>query len=216
MDYIMKNLHFIFIHVPIALLIFSFVFDVAALIFKKKEWHSAGMLCLVVGALGAIASVMTGPESRNTLVSSHEFYAKITMTLAIVLAVVRVGLLVWKKLEIGRNPIFLVASLAAVLLVSYTGHLGGKMVHRDMTGFPGGGPGMQGGPGGNGGFGGQGQGPGQGGQGGQGQGQQGQGGQGGQGQGQQGQGKQGQGQGGTGGSGTQGSQGAQASPAPAK
>lgn len=148
MDYIMKNLHFIFTHVPIALLIFSFVFDVVALIFKKKEWHSAGMLCLVVGALGAIASVLTGPESRNTLVGSHEFYARLTMILAIVLAVVRVGLLVWKKLELGRNPIFLVASLVAVLLVSYTGHLGGKMVHRDMQGFPGGGPGIQGGPGG--------------------------------------------------------------------
>jgi uncharacterized membrane protein len=171
MDYIMKNLHFIFTHVPIALLIFSFVFDVVAPIFKKKEWHSAGMLCLVVGALGAIASVLTGPESRNTLVGSHEFYARLTMILAIVLAVVRVGLLVWKKLEIGRNPIFLVASLVAVLLVSYTGHLGGKMVHRDMQGFPGGGPGMQGGPGGGPGMqNGQG-GPGQNGQGGQGQGQ---------------------------------------------
>lgn len=199
MDYILKNLHFIFTHVPIALLIFSFVFDIVALIFKKKEWHSAGMLCLVVGALGAIASVLTGPESRNTLVGSHEFYAKLTMILAIVLAVVRVGLLVWKKLELGRNPIYLVASLVAVLLVSYTGHLGGKMVHRDMQGFPGGGPGqMQGGPGGGG--------PGtQGGSGGQG------------GQGQQGQGqRQGvQGQGGAGANSQQG-QGANASAAPAK
>ncbi|KRF03121.1 hypothetical protein ASG89_23555 [Paenibacillus sp. Soil766] len=186
MDYIMKNLHFIFTHVPIALLIFSFVFDVVALIFKKKEWHSAGMLCLVVGALGAIASVLTGPEMmmRNTTLSSHEFYARLTMIVAIILAVVRVGLLVWKKLELGRNPIFLVASLVAVLLVSYTGHLGGKMVHRDMQGGPGM---MQGGPGGGG--------PGM-------QGGSGQNGQGGQGQRQSGQG--------------QGGQGAQASSAPAK
>ncbi|WNR44426.1 DUF2231 domain-containing protein [Paenibacillus roseipurpureus] len=147
MDYIMKNLHFIFTHVPIALLIFSFVFDVAALSFKKKEWHSAGMLCLVVGALGAVGSVLTGPESRNTLLSSHEFYAKLTMVVSIVLAVVRVGLLIWKKLELGRNVIYLVVSLVVVLLVSYTGHLGGKMVHRDMQGGP---PGMQGGPGGGG------------------------------------------------------------------
>lgn len=159
MDYILKNLHFIVTHVPIALLIFSFVFDVVALIFKKKDWHSAGMLCLVVGALGAIAGVLTGPESRNTLVGTHEFYAKLTMFTAIVLAAVRVGLLVWKKLEIGRNPIFLVASLVVVILVSYTGHLGGKMVHRDMQGGPGM---MQGGP-----QGGQGQGQGGAGAGGQ-------------------------------------------------
>ncbi|MDR6552577.1 DUF2231 domain-containing protein [Paenibacillus qinlingensis] len=167
MDYIMKNLHFIFTHVPIALLIFSFVFDVAALITKKKDWHSAGMLCLVVGALGAIAGVLTGPESRNTLVGSHEFYAKLTMFAAIVLAAVRVGLLIWKKLELGRNPIFLVASLVVVILVSYTGHLGGKMVHRDMQGGPG--MMMQGGPGGGGPGGNAGPQGGQGGQGGQGQ-----------------------------------------------
>ncbi|SDO01445.1 Uncharacterized membrane protein [Paenibacillus sp. yr247] len=138
MDYILQNLHFIVTHVPIALLIFSFVFDLVAIVVKKREWHSAGMLCLVVGALGAIAAVLTGPSPRrNPLVVPHEFYAKLTMVLAIILAVVRVGLLIWKKKELGRNPIYLLGSLAAVILVSYTGHLGGQMVHRPMTGAPG-------------------------------------------------------------------------------
>ncbi|WP_376768158.1 DUF2231 domain-containing protein [Paenibacillus alginolyticus] len=50
MDYILKNLHYIVTHVPIALLVFSFIFDLIAMIAKKREWHSAGMLCLVVGA----------------------------------------------------------------------------------------------------------------------------------------------------------------------
>jgi uncharacterized membrane protein len=134
MDYILKNLHFIVTHVPIALLIFSFVFDIIAMIMKKREWHSAGMLCLVVGALGAVAAVMTGPSPwRNPLVVPHEFYAKLTMLAAIVLAVIRVGLLIWKKKDAGRHPMYLVGSLAAVILVSYTGHLGGQMVHRPMN-----------------------------------------------------------------------------------
>ncbi|GFZ85329.1 hypothetical protein GCM10008018_34220 [Paenibacillus marchantiophytorum] len=155
MDYILKNMHFIVTHVPIALLIFSFVFDLIALIFKKRDWHSAGMLCMVVGALGAIAAVMTGPSPwRNPLVVPHEMYARITMFLTILLAIIRVGLLIWKKLELGRNPIYLVGALAAVILVSYTGHLGGQMVHRPMTGE---GPGAGQGPGQ-----GAGQGPGQG------------------------------------------------------
>ncbi|MGG1519493.1 DUF2231 domain-containing protein [Paenibacillus oryzisoli] len=207
MDYIIKNAHFIFTHVPIALLIFSFVFDVLALIFKKKEWHAAGMLCLVVGALGAIASVLTGPNSPNPGVSAHEKFAQITMLLSIALAVVRVGFLVWKKLELGRNLIYLVVSLAVVVLVSYTGHLGGKMVHRDMQGGPG--MGQFGGPNGGGGPNGQ--------QGGQFGGQR----QGGPGQGQGGAGGQGQNQGGPGGTGGAGgaggqNQGGQASSAPAK
>lgn len=158
MDYILKNLHFIVTHVPIALLIFSFVFDIIAMIVKKREWHSAGMLCLVVGALGAVAAVMTGPSPwRNPLVVPHEFYAKLTMLAAIVLAVIRVGLLIWKKKDAGRNPMYLVGSLAAVILVSYTGHLGGQMVHRPMPVMaPGGGaqggqaPGGQGEPSGQG------------------------------------------------------------------
>ncbi|KRE35331.1 DUF2231 domain-containing protein [Paenibacillus sp. Soil724D2] len=133
MDYILKNLHYIVTHVPIALLVFSFIFDLIALIAKKREWHSAGMLCLVVGALGAIASVLTGPSPwRNPLVVPHEFYAKLTMFLSIVLAIVRVGLLIWKKKELGRNPIYLVGSLAAVILVGYTGHIGGQMVHKPV------------------------------------------------------------------------------------
>ncbi|OPH53313.1 hypothetical protein BC351_05395 [Paenibacillus ferrarius] len=142
MDYILNNLHFIVTHVPIALLIFSFVFDLIALIFKKRDWHSAGMLCMIVGALGTVAAVLTGPSPwRNPLVVPHELYARLTMFLAIVLAIVRVGLLIWKKLELGRNPIYLIGALAAVILVSYTGHLGGQMVHRPMTGVPGSGPG---------------------------------------------------------------------------
>ncbi|MGG1550468.1 DUF2231 domain-containing protein [Paenibacillus ferrarius] len=197
MDYIIKNAHFIFTHVPIALLIFSFVFDVLALIFRKNEWHAAGMLCLVVGALGAIASVLTGPNSPNPGVGAHEKFAQITMLLSIVLAVVRVGFLVWKKLELGRNVIYLIMSLAVVVLVSYTGHLGGKMVHRDMQGGPGMGQfrGPGGGSNGQQQFGGQRQG--------------------GPGQGQGGAGGQGQGQGGPGGTGGQ-TQGGQASTAPAK
>ncbi|MFC5450491.1 DUF2231 domain-containing protein [Paenibacillus aestuarii] len=176
MDYLLKNAHFIFTHFPIALLIFSLVFDLLALIFKKREWHAAGWLSLTVGTLGAIASVITGPEGmRNPMVHTHELYAKLTMFAAILLTVIRIGLLVWKKREIGGNPIYLTGALIAVILVSYTGHLGGQMVHRPFN--PNGGPMMQNPAGG----------PGQGGQGAPGQGQR--------------QGGQGQGQGQSGGSG---------------
>ncbi|MGO4270238.1 hypothetical protein AB4Z22_10385, partial [Paenibacillus sp. TAF58] len=49
---------------------------------------------------------------------------------------IRVGLLIWKKKEIGRNPIYLIGSLAAVILVGYTGHLGGQMVHKPVPAAP--------------------------------------------------------------------------------
>lgn len=132
----MNNLHFIIIHVPIAMLIFSFLFDLAAKLAKKKEWHAAGMLCLIVGTLGAIAAVLTGPEVRNPGVPMHEMYGKLTMGLAIILTLVRLIIQIRKRSEIGGNAAYLAASLVAVLLVGYTGHLGGKMVHPDRSKFP--------------------------------------------------------------------------------
>ena len=38
-----------------------------------------------------------------------------------------------KKREIGGNFIYLAAALVGVLLVSYTGHIGGEMVHPDRS-----------------------------------------------------------------------------------
>lgn len=131
MSYIIKNLHFIVIHIPIAMLLFSFIFDLLALIMKKKDWHSAGILTLIVGTLGAIASVITGPEDRNPLLETHEHYGQITMLFFIILTLIRVGFLWKKKLDIGNHPVYLIAAFIGVLLVSYTGHLGGQMVHKD-------------------------------------------------------------------------------------
>ena len=134
MSYLVNNAHFILIHIPIAMLVFSFVFDVLAMVVKKKEWHSAGLLCLVVGALGAIGSVITGPEDeKNALLHNHELFGQLTMVTAIILVAARVGLLLWKKRDIGNHAAYLVVALLCVGLVTYTGHLGGKMVHKDKT-----------------------------------------------------------------------------------
>ncbi|WP_040952747.1 DUF2231 domain-containing protein [Gorillibacterium massiliense] len=134
MNYIWDNKHFIITHFPIVLLLFSFLFDLAGLIWKKREWHSSALVCLVVGTLSTIAAVLTGPQMmRNSDVETHEMYGKLTMILAIVLCVVRIGIWLWKKKDVGRSPIYLIASLVAVVLVMYTGHLGGKMVHRPFN-----------------------------------------------------------------------------------
>jgi uncharacterized membrane protein len=136
MSYLVKNAHFMVNHFPIALLICSFLFDLGAVIWKKKEWHTAGFLTLIIGTLGAIAAVMTGPENdRNPLLHTHELFAKITMVLWIILSLIRIYFK-WKKSnELGKHPIYLVGALIGVLLVSYTGHLGGLMSHPDRSMF---------------------------------------------------------------------------------
>jgi uncharacterized membrane protein len=170
MTYLLNNAHFIVNHIPIAMLIFSFIFDLCAVIIKKKDWHTAGFLCLIIGTLGAIAAVLTGPEgqqeTRNPLFHDHQLYANLTMYLFIVLSMARLFFHYRKRIDIGKTPIYLIIALIGVGLVTYTGHLGGKMAHKDANfsgpGGQGGGPGGQGGfprgQGQNGGPGGQGQG----------------------------------------------------------
>jgi uncharacterized membrane protein len=162
MSYIWQNKHFIITHFPIVLLIVGFLFDLFALILRKREWNSAGMACLAMGTLGAIASVLTGPEGeRNPGLPTHELFGKLTMLLAILLCVFRLGIMWRKKRDVGSHPIYLAGALAAGILVGITGHLGGKMVHRDPSQFHAGQRGAQmnqdgqGGQGGRGGQGGQ-------------------------------------------------------------
>jgi uncharacterized membrane protein len=134
-DYLLKNAHFIFIHFPIAALICSLLFDVLATVWKKKEWHSAALLTLIVGTLGAIASVATGPEDRNPLLHTHELFGKITMVVFIILTLIRLYVQYKKSRDIGNNYAYLTGALIGVLLLSYTGHLGGQMVHKPKGAF---------------------------------------------------------------------------------
>ncbi|AZN39868.1 DUF2231 domain-containing protein [Paenibacillus albus] len=135
MSYLWDNKHFIITHFPIVLLLVSLLFDLAALIWKKKDWHTAALACLVVGTVCTIAAVLTGPRmmQQNPDVETHEMYGTITMYVAIVLSAIRLGLVLWRKKQIGRNPAYLIAALIAVVLVMYTAHLGGKMVHRSFN-----------------------------------------------------------------------------------
>ena len=137
MDFMLKNLHNVFNHVPVAMLIFSFIFDLIAALFKRKEWNFAGLLCLVVGALGAIAAVLTGPAwTKNPLFPDHQLFGQLTMVAAIVLLLTRLVFRFWKTLDIGKNPFYLVGALVMVILVAYTGHLGGEMIHKKAPTTP--------------------------------------------------------------------------------
>jgi uncharacterized membrane protein len=129
MTYLLKNAHFLVIHVPTSMLVFSFIFDLLAIVLRRKDWHTAGYLCLIVGTLGAIAAVITGPEGDDQLFPTHELFGRLTMILAIGLSVVRLGMFWFKKTDIGKSWIYLLVMLIGVGLVSYTGHLGGVMVH---------------------------------------------------------------------------------------
>lgn len=125
------------VHFPIALLLVSFGIDLAGWMLKRKELHLAGLITLLLGTLGAIGAVITGPEhSRNPLQPIHELFGEITMSLFIAISLLRLFFLWKKSRDIGNHMAYLSAALVGVLLLTYTGHLGGEMVHKPKDNVP--------------------------------------------------------------------------------
>lgn len=77
----------------------------------------------------------------QALFPEHKLFGTITMFIFVGLTSVRLWFYFRKKLELGRKGSYLVVAFVGGVLVSYTGHLGGQMVHPDRGEF---GPGMQG------------------------------------------------------------------------
>ncbi len=137
------HFHPMVVHFPIALLILGFISETASLIFKRKFFADTAFLLLVVGAIGAIAAVLSGSyaadgiEEAGTLkqaVETHEAAAKLAMWLALVAAAFRVILAIAKKyrgaLRIASLLLFLIAAAA----VGRAGYYGGELVFKHAAG----------------------------------------------------------------------------------
>jgi uncharacterized membrane protein len=136
-------LHPVIVHFPIALLIVGFVADTVYLIYKKEACLSKlGFYLMLAGTLGAIAAVLSGTFFTEELTGSigavrerHETFANITMYLMIVTSIIRIVLAkngaTASKAGLGVYILYLIG----VLLIGYTGMLGGTMVYDYMIGI---------------------------------------------------------------------------------
>jgi uncharacterized membrane protein len=131
------------VHFPIALLIVGFVADTIYLIYKKEPCLSKiGFYLMLAGTLGAIAAVMSGnfftedmSGSAETVRERHETFANITMYLMIFASIVRIFLFykgkAWPKAGLAVYILYFIG----VILVGYTGLLGGTIVFNYMIGL---------------------------------------------------------------------------------
>jgi uncharacterized membrane protein len=138
-----SHLHPLIVHFPIALLITGFVADTVFLLYKKEACLSKlGFYLMLAGTLGAIAAVLSGNFFTQELSGSveavrerHETFANITMWLMIVASVIRLFLLkrggASPRAALGVYILYLIG----VVLVSYTGMLGGTMVYDYLIGI---------------------------------------------------------------------------------
>lgn len=138
-----SHLHPLMVHFPIALLITGFVADTAYLFYKKEACLSKlGFYLMLAGTLGAIAAVLSGTffteemkGSAELVRGQHETFANITMYLMIVASILRIVLAIRGITESKAGWVVYLLYLIGVIMVGYTGLLGGTIVFNYMIGI---------------------------------------------------------------------------------
>lgn len=128
--------HGMLVHFPIALLFTSVALEIAALVPRLRSLAPAALATLVLGAIGAVAAVVSGPEPGGTnLMGSHHNFAHLTLILFGALAVARLWL-VWKRRPLTRTLLsgYLLLAVVGLAMLGYTGYLGGRMVYEQAIG----------------------------------------------------------------------------------
>lgn len=127
------HLHPVLVHFPLAFFIAALGFEVAALIFRKENFHRTAFYLYVLAALISPAVAQTGFWEEDVLkihhpiLETHEQFALITVWTA--LAGLPVFWLVKNKKPALFRRVFLVFVLLTAVTVSIAAYNGGKMVY---------------------------------------------------------------------------------------
>jgi len=133
-----------FVHFPIALLSTYVLLEITGVVFKKEFFSKAAHLILFLGALGALAAVLTGnmaEEAAEKLfdekdiiipfgaIHDHENWATITIWYFAGVLVLRTILVLKKSYKGIFQYIFIVFAIVGMYFVYQTGDHGAKLVY---------------------------------------------------------------------------------------
>lgn len=150
------NLHPIFVHFPIALL---FIYSIIRILpldrwIKGVSWKDVRVIVLVLGVLGAFASLATGEtaehmiQANHQLVETHAFFASSATWLYVILLIGEVAIVAnrrfvgllskysfvlkisrWCEKILANNIVAIILSLLALASITLAGMLGGAIVY---------------------------------------------------------------------------------------
>jgi uncharacterized membrane protein len=132
----MSDVHPLVVHFPIALLLVAFGLEVLGLVLKNERIAYAATWNLGLGALGAIAAVITGlraagsaaiAASEEGLLQTHKTLGLVAMGVAVVLAAWRLGSR--GEMSRGARAVFMALMLGMAIVLAIGAHYGGKLVY---------------------------------------------------------------------------------------
>lgn len=135
--------HPLVVHFPIALMISALGFDLVGVLWSRAAFTSAGCYAQFLGALGAIAAVVTGNQAEELVedlagieetLELHERLGTISMWAAIAAVALRWYLMRREPLGPRGRVGMLVISLALAVLVGVSGYFGGELVYEHGAG----------------------------------------------------------------------------------
>jgi uncharacterized membrane protein len=141
------HLHLIITHLPIYASILGTLILVYGLKANSAHTRKAAYMVLLIAAIGGIIAYSTGEAAEHTaekisgiskdLIEEHEEFAEGTLVAIIILGVVSLGGLMveWKSARFSKAValIVLIISLVTAGMVSWTGYLGGKIRHTEIS-----------------------------------------------------------------------------------
>ena len=140
-------LHPAIVHFPIVLILLGTVVAAVAVFWRKHQLPVIAAVLLALGAIGTWVAVETGKSDGGlvenassqveSLLDSHEDWAKRTLTVATIAAVVAavsVGLVRFPRAGRAAGALAAVIALAASYAVYETGHRGGALVYKHAAG----------------------------------------------------------------------------------
>jgi len=135
-----SHLHPMLVHFPIALVVFGFIAQIAALYFKKEIYLSRmGFFLLIFGTLSAVVAWLTGTlftaemeGAAGIIKETHEMAAMITLVTLLLTSVLRIVLQTKKSENAILNWIAFILYGVAAISVSLTGYYGGTLVYNYM------------------------------------------------------------------------------------
>ncbi len=130
-------LHPAVVHFPIALTFVALLFEAIARFRRWRSLEPAAALLVVLAALAAVATVLTGslaadaavvPRAAAGILDHHEELGETAMWVLVVLAAIRLLMVRMRWYGGWAAWLFLVAFAVAVGMVGWNGHLGGELV----------------------------------------------------------------------------------------